>query len=78
MGFDEFWNAVIGSKRDADRVVVEFDLTGPRAAIDEWLGRAEQAAIEQGTLDPERPWRQHHARALDELCAAAEGAPHAE
>ena len=73
--YEGYWNAVLGDKRSAAQVVAEFDLVADRHGLDEWLGHAEDAACSAGGLDPfgteVEQWDPFHARALDELLAAA-------
>jgi hypothetical protein len=63
---------------NAEQVVREFSLApSDRTGMDGWLGRAELEATLQLEVE-DREWfqnacREHHARALDELCAV-EGA----
>jgi hypothetical protein len=68
--YDGYWNAVLGANRDADDVIVEFDLNGHRAELDEWLGTAEESARVAGGLEVlPAEWADFHGRALDELAA---------
>lgn len=73
--FEGYWNVVLGERRSAAQVVAEFDLTADRRGLDGWLGHAEDAACTAGGLDTDgdevAQWDPHHARALDELLAAA-------
>ncbi len=71
MTYGEWWQAVLG-RDTAAGIVTAFDLTGPRASLDEWLGTAEEAAVSQGlAYDDETQARAYHARALADLCEAA-------
>jgi hypothetical protein len=71
--FGGYWAVVLGDKRSAADVAIEFDLdTSDRRGLDEWLGHAEEAAWsedhshEAGADLPEE-WSEFHARALDAL-----------
>ncbi len=68
--FDGYWNAVLGDKRDAEDVCVEFNLDPrDRRGLDEWLGAAEAEAWRVGGLGGDMPksWWAHHTQALDAL-----------
>jgi hypothetical protein len=70
--YEGYWNVVLGD-RDADRVVVEYELIGlERRDLDEWLGLAEAEAWREGGLGSDLPdeWSEHHVRALTELTEA--------
>ncbi|MCR4341154.1 MAG: hypothetical protein NUW01_14855 [Gemmatimonadaceae bacterium] len=63
------WIAILGD-RDAETLIAEFELAGPRANVDEWLGGCEAEARAQGlTLDDETVER-FHTEALDAVMAA--------
>jgi len=73
MDYENYWNIVMGPQRSAARVVDEFELSGERRDVDEWLSFCESEAVAQigdnveFTLDDLSPY---HERALDELMAA--------
>ena len=72
--YENYWNMVLGAS-DAEGVVCEFGLVGPRSALDEWLGTAEseaRAVAADGQGPSEELCEQYHERALDELVAAVE------
>lgn len=62
--FEGYWNTVLGDKRTPEMVVQEFGLGGSRRQLDEWLGAAEAAAIDQGAWGD---MMDHHEHALDPL-----------
>ena len=70
--YEGYWNVVLGDKRDAARVVGEFQLDPTnRRGLDEWLGGAEATAWSEGGDEHDMPaeWRDFHGKALGELCA---------
>jgi hypothetical protein len=69
--YEGYWNTVLGVT-DAAGVVEQYELSGPRSAIDEWLGRAESDAWAEGAQGGEMPkeWSTFHESALDALEAA--------
>jgi len=72
--YENYWNMVLGTS-DAEGVVREFELTGPRIALDEWLGTAESEArvvAAEGHGPSEELCEQYHERALNELVDAVE------
>jgi hypothetical protein len=68
--YEGYWNVVLGSHRNADDVLSEFDLDAENTkALDGWLSAAESTAWKtSGTPgDIPDPWKAFHVRALDEL-----------
>lgn len=71
--FEGYWSVVLGANRAACDVVRDFDLdTSDRRGMDEWLRTAEaEALLAGGVTEIPAEWCDFHARALDQLCAAA-------
>ena len=73
--YERYWNAVLGDGLSARQVVLHFGLTADRVELDDWLGHAEDAACDAAGLecdsDEVAQWDPFHARAIDELHAAA-------
>jgi hypothetical protein len=72
--YEGYWNVVLGSDRNADDVVHDFDLVAE--GLDEWLGVAEAEAWNQvgGKQALPEEWRGFHTRTLADLTSAAEAA----
>jgi hypothetical protein len=72
--YESYWNAVLGSNRDADDVCREFGLIG-RDGLDEWLGTAESEARAVSTdgFPSREDCERWHNEALDELTEASGG-----
>lgn len=67
----DLWITVFGD-RDADALVVEFDLAGiSHQDLDEWVGRCMQEAVAQGLPSSPEALDAFHAEALDALSDAA-------
>ncbi|MCR4374371.1 MAG: hypothetical protein NUW22_05940 [Acidobacteria bacterium] len=63
------WIAILGN-RDAETLIAEFGLVGPRADVDEWIGACEAEARAQGLIIDDETVERFHAEALDAIMAA--------
>ncbi len=75
VSFDNYWLIVFGDA-DAEALVGVFELAPQdRAGVSEWVGCAEAAALEAVGKSPvhdlPEAWADHHARAVDAICAVS-------